>query len=97
MNQTRNTKGIDVCNAMTNEGITDPDSKEGINFCVNSCPYQFCIVATFLVFSDLYQVSSSACFLQYRGIFACNSAPYNSEIDDQPAIRLAHIILFDGL
>jgi len=34
-----------TCQAMLDEGITDPNSQEGIDFCVNKCPYkEGCIV-----------------------------------------------------
>jgi len=36
------TKGI--CPAMRRAGIKDPESKEGIDFCTNQCPYDRCIV-----------------------------------------------------
>ena len=29
---------------MIEAGIEDPDSQEGIDFCVNECPYDKCIV-----------------------------------------------------
>lgn len=32
------------CPAMVREGVYDPDSQEGINFCVNYCPYECCVV-----------------------------------------------------
>ena len=32
------------CAAMINEGIYDPESKDGIDFCVNCCPYDYCVV-----------------------------------------------------
>lgn len=32
------------CVAMIHEGIYDPESKAGINFCVGFCPYDYCIV-----------------------------------------------------
>ena len=32
------------CAAMKDAGITDPNKQEGIDFCVNSCPYDFCVV-----------------------------------------------------
>ena len=32
------------CPAMIEAGIKDPDSQEGIDFCVNECPYDKCIV-----------------------------------------------------
>ena len=34
-----------ICQAMIEAGITDPNSQEGIGFCVNKCPYkEGCIV-----------------------------------------------------
>ena len=33
------------CDAMEAAGITDPQKQEGIDFCVNSCPYDCCMVA----------------------------------------------------
>jgi len=32
------------CKAMIDEGIYDPESQEGIDFCVNYCPYEYCVV-----------------------------------------------------
>lgn len=32
------------CQAMIDAGVYDPESHEGINFCVNFCPYECCIV-----------------------------------------------------
>lgn len=32
------------CEAMIAEDIYDPESKEGIDFCVEQCPYSYCIV-----------------------------------------------------
>ncbi len=32
------------CAAMIAEGVYDPDSKEGIDFCVYYCPYEYCVV-----------------------------------------------------
>jgi len=32
------------CQAMVNAGIENPESQEGIDFCVNSCPYDYCVV-----------------------------------------------------
>ena len=29
---------------MVNEGIADPDSQKGIDFCVEHCPYNCCVV-----------------------------------------------------
>ena len=31
------------CEAMADEGIYDPESKEGIDFCINFCPYDYCV------------------------------------------------------
>jgi len=31
------------CPAMIEAGVRDPDSQEGIDFCVNECPYDKCI------------------------------------------------------
>lgn len=33
-----------TCPAMTRAKITDPNSQDGIDFCVDSCPYKRCIV-----------------------------------------------------
>ena len=33
------------CEAMTEDGVTDPECQEGIDFCVYSCPYDHCVVA----------------------------------------------------
>jgi len=32
------------CQALIDAGIINPESKEGIKFCVNKCPYEFCVV-----------------------------------------------------
>ena len=32
------------CQAMKDTEIENPESKEGIDFCVNSCPYEYCVV-----------------------------------------------------
>ena len=32
------------CQAMIDAGIKDPMRQEGIDFCVQSCPYEYCIV-----------------------------------------------------
>jgi len=32
------------CAAMIAEGIYDPESKDGIDFCVDRCPYDYCVV-----------------------------------------------------
>jgi len=32
------------CKAMVDAGIEFPDSYEGKQFCVNSCPYKYCVV-----------------------------------------------------
>ena len=34
-----------VCEAMAKEGITNSESQEGINFCVDRCPYDCCVIA----------------------------------------------------
>lgn len=31
------------CTAMIKAEIADPNSKDGIDFCVNHCPYSFCV------------------------------------------------------
>ncbi len=36
-----NTKKI--CQAMTDSGIADPESPEGIDFCLTDCPYSYCV------------------------------------------------------
>ena len=36
--------GKRLCDAMKEKGITDPNAQEGIDFCVNSCPHEYCIV-----------------------------------------------------
>jgi hypothetical protein len=33
------------CSAMIEGKITDPNSQEGINFCVDECPYPHCVIA----------------------------------------------------
>jgi len=33
-----------ICPAMEEAGITNPESREGIDFCTDSCPYSKCIV-----------------------------------------------------
>ena len=37
-------KEDDICQAMRNAGITDADSQNGVDFCVNRCPHPHCIV-----------------------------------------------------
>lgn len=32
------------CEAMTEKGVTDPESQSGIDFCTQECPYDFCVV-----------------------------------------------------
>ena len=32
------------CTAMIAAGIYNPNSKDGIDFCVNYCPYEYCVV-----------------------------------------------------
>ena len=32
------------CEAMVEAGVYDPEKREGIDFCVNHCPYTFCVV-----------------------------------------------------
>ena len=32
------------CEAMEKNGITDPTSKAGIDFCVGECPYDHCVL-----------------------------------------------------
>ena len=32
------------CAAMIDAGVYDPESKDGIDFCVNFCPYEYCVV-----------------------------------------------------
>ena len=32
------------CSAMMVAGITDPEKQTGIDFCVNSCPYDSCVI-----------------------------------------------------
>ena len=32
------------CAAMITAGIYDPNSKDGIDFCTNFCPYECCVV-----------------------------------------------------
>jgi len=34
----------DRCPAMIQAKVKDPNSQEGIDFCVNQCPYDVCIV-----------------------------------------------------
>lgn len=33
-----------ICPAMKDAGVVDPDSQEGMDFCVYKCPYECCIV-----------------------------------------------------
>ena len=33
-----------VCDAMKDAGITEPNSQEGIDFCVDQCPYDHCVL-----------------------------------------------------
>ena len=33
-----------ICPAMRKAGIKDPQSQEGIDFCVNDCPFPDCLV-----------------------------------------------------
>lgn len=39
------------CEAMTEDGVSDPESQEGIDFCVFSCPYDHCVIAEPIVSS----------------------------------------------
>ena len=32
------------CPAMITHGIENPENQEGISFCVEQCPYDFCVV-----------------------------------------------------
>lgn len=36
--------GNKLCSAMEKSGITNPNSKEGIKFCTERCPYPECNV-----------------------------------------------------
>lgn len=33
-----------ICPAMTEAGVEDPESEDGIRFCTDKCPYPFCVV-----------------------------------------------------
>ena len=33
-----------VCPAMEKAGIKDPESQEGIDFCINDCPFPDCLI-----------------------------------------------------
>ena len=33
-----------ICPAMEKAGIKDPESQEGIDFCINECPFPDCLV-----------------------------------------------------
>ena len=34
-----------TCPAMEEAGITDPESQAGIDFCIDHCPYDHCVIA----------------------------------------------------
>ena len=34
--------GTKICDAMKEAGIADPDSQDGIDFCINKCPNEVC-------------------------------------------------------
>jgi len=35
---------ITLCKALIDAGVTNQTSKAGIDFCINSCPYPYCVV-----------------------------------------------------
>lgn len=35
------------CKAMIDAGVSDPENQEGIDFCINHCPYEYCVVLEF--------------------------------------------------
>ena len=39
----KNTPFTIRCDAMVRASITDPMSKDGIDFCVKNCPYTYCV------------------------------------------------------
>lgn len=38
--------GYDVCQAMKDANISDPESQEGIDFCLEKCPYPECAMVS---------------------------------------------------
>ncbi len=36
--------GKKLCRAMIKAGIINADSKEGVEFCMNNCPYSECVI-----------------------------------------------------
>ena len=63
------------CKAMIDAGIYDPESKDGIDFCVNFCPYEYCVVLDYKV---------TACQLKRRGKanFARDLKGHGVSVDD---------------
>ena len=39
-----NSQTLKRCEAMIKKGIENPDNQEGIDFCVNECPYSCCVL-----------------------------------------------------
>jgi len=35
---------LEPCSAMLEAGIEDPESQSGIDFCTDSCPYDYCVM-----------------------------------------------------
>ncbi len=34
----------ELCDAMADAGVTNPESQSGIDFCTSKCPYDHCVV-----------------------------------------------------
>ena len=47
-------KGTNRCEAMRIAGVDDPESQEGIDFCVNQCPYNDDCIAMTPVVEGMY-------------------------------------------
>jgi transposase-like protein len=43
----------EVCEAMRKVDVTDPESQDGINFCTDHCPYNFCVLAEKEILQEL--------------------------------------------
>ena len=52
------------CAAMVDAGVYDPESKDGIDFCVNYCPYDHCVVLEHRRTASQLRRSERACFAQ---------------------------------
>lgn len=54
-----------ICDAMREAGIADPESKEGIDFCISSCPYEEgCILLEPNIFPKKHE-ATNLCKLGY--------------------------------